>query len=228
MPTLTSKDGVSILTFDRPPLNAFDYETLQETVEALEALAAAPPASGVVITGANGIFSAGVDVKALPTYDTGKRREVGQLITAVTAHLTAIPTPVVAAVNGHAIGAGFIVILCCDYRIVVDDPKIKLSLPEIAAGLPFPNGPRAVVHHELPSPLRRRLTLMGDAISPPEMAAFNLVDDLAAPDDLMADAIAASKKLSGHAGFTVIKQQIRGPLAKATKDGMENADPYLP
>ena len=71
--TRAERDGVVVLTADRPPVNAMDVQLLDEVVAAVEELAAAPPAA-VVVAGRPGSFSAGLDLKAVPGYGPEQRR----------------------------------------------------------------------------------------------------------------------------------------------------------
>ncbi|MGG6549668.1 UNVERIFIED_CONTAM: enoyl-CoA hydratase/isomerase family protein, partial [Prevotella sp. 15_C9] len=77
----------------------------------------------------------------------------------MVARLLAIETPVVAAINGHALGGGFVLMLACDYRLGADTAAAKLGMTEAQAGIPFPAGPLEVMRHELAPTLLRRLTL---------------------------------------------------------------------
>jgi len=69
-------------------------------------------------------------------------------ITRMTAAVLSLSCPLVAAVNGHALGGGFVLMLCCDYRLAADDSTLRLGLTEARAGVPFPVGPTAIMKHE--------------------------------------------------------------------------------
>jgi enoyl-CoA hydratase len=148
-------EDMRVITIDRPPVNALDLETIL----ALEnAFAAARDSSdnGVVLTGGGRVFSAGVDTRAFASYSREQRQATVRAITRMVARLLEIPSPVVAAINGHALGGGFVLMLACDYRIAVDDEDAKLGMTEAKAGIPFPAGPLEVMRHELPPELLRQ------------------------------------------------------------------------
>src|ERR1700758_3958351 len=90
-------------------------------------------------------------------------------ITRMVARLLAIPAPVVAAMNGHALGGGFVLMLACDYRIAAAVEAAKLGMTEAKAGIPFPAGPLEVMRHELRPEMLRRLTLTGAVLDPREL-----------------------------------------------------------
>ena len=121
MTVVTSRTGETLLlTIDRPPVNALDLDAIASLEQAFAAAAADGPANGVVLTGAGQVFSAGVDTRAFARYAREQRHAMVRAITRMLARLLAIPVPVVAAVNGHALGGGFVLMLGCDYRLAVD------------------------------------------------------------------------------------------------------------
>ena len=109
-------DGTLLLTIDRPPVNALDLDTIAELERVFAAATREAPQGGVVVTGGGRTFSAGVDTRAFASYSRDQRQAMVRAITRMVAQLLAIPVPVVAAVNGHALGGGFVLMLACDYR----------------------------------------------------------------------------------------------------------------
>lgn len=217
-----------VITFDRPPVNAFDHPAVQKMEAAFAAAAAAAPRGGVVITGAGKTFSAGVDVKAYRSYTPARRRDMALAITRGVAALLSIPCPVVAAVNGHALGGGFVLVLGADIRVLNDDPSLKFGIPEAAQGVPFPAATSAICAAELPAPLWRRLGLTGDTISCSELLAHGVVDALAPGAEVLRLAIDRARNMAQQAEFNVVKRQVRGKLIESAqamaRDGYE---PFL-
>jgi enoyl-CoA hydratase len=109
---LRQVDGVSIVVINRPKWNLLDIEMIEQLSSAFERH---DPEKPVVLAGEGESFSAGVDTKAFAQYDAGRRVELAQKITAMTARILAVKAPVVAAIPGHAIGGGFVLTLCADY-----------------------------------------------------------------------------------------------------------------
>ncbi len=205
-------DSCRIITIDRPPVNALDLDAIV-ALEAAFAGAASDCPRAVVLTGAGSAFCAGVDTRAFGGYDRATRHQMVRAITRMVAVLLAIPVPVVAAVNGHALGGGFVLMLGGDYRLVADADGAKLGLTEAKAGVPFPAGPSAVIAAELAPSLLRRLTLTSATLGPAEAVAADIVDALVAPEDLIARACAAAVAMAAQPAFDAVKRQVRGPLA---------------
>jgi enoyl-CoA hydratase len=204
-----------VITFDRPPVNAFDLPAVRAIEAVFAEAAAVAPKGGVVVTGAGKAFSAGVDVKAYHGYGVADRREMALAITRGAAALLSIPRPVVAAVNGHALGGGFVLMLGADVRIMNDDVALCFGIPEAAQGVPFPAGPRAICAAELPAPLWRRLGLTGDTIASAELCDHGVVDALVPGERVLADAIARAQTMARQSEFEVVKRQVRGALIDA-------------
>lgn len=221
-------DQCRTITIDRPPVNALDHDAILALEGAFAAAVAERPRGGVVLTGAGSAFSAGVDTRAFVACDRATRHEMVRAITRMVAQLVAIPVPVVAAVNGHALGGGLVLMLGGDYRLAADKAGAKLGLTEAKAGVPFPAGPTAVITAELAPSLLRRLTLTSVTLSPVEAVAADLADRLVAPEALLVEARAAAAAMAAQPAFAAVKQQVRGPLAARLANLAASGDePFL-
>jgi enoyl-CoA hydratase len=212
--TISTIDETLLLTIDRPPVNALDLSAIAALEQSFAAAGREIPRGGVVLTGAGKVFSAGVDTRAFASYGREQRQSMAQAINRMVAQLLAIPVPVVAAVNGHALGGGFVLMLACDYRIGADVEAAKLGMTEAQAGIPFPAGPLEVLRHELAPEVLRRLTLTSAVLSMRELVNSGTLDQLCAVDDLKSRSLAQSKKLAAQPAFRAVKRQIRGGLAQ--------------
>src|ERR1700716_1589110 len=105
------RGDIAFVRIDRPPANARDVELLAEVVAMQERLAADAPAA-VVITGREGFFSAGVDLKLAPTLDAEAQAAMVDGINRMAAGWYGFPRPEGCAVNGHAVRGGLVLALC--------------------------------------------------------------------------------------------------------------------
>lgn len=137
------RDGVAVVTLDNAPVNALDHATRRALGDALDAHAADPAVAAIVITGANGLFSGGADIKEFNTPKMAAEPTLRTLIVICERS----PKPVVAAIGGTCMGGGLELSLGCHYRVAA--PDAQLALPEVKLGL-LPGGggtqrlPRAV------------------------------------------------------------------------------------
>jgi enoyl-CoA hydratase len=212
--TTSTTDGTLLVTIDRPPVNALDLDAITALEQTFAGAALDVPGGGVVLTGSGQVFSAGVDTHAFARYSRDQRHEMVRAITRTVARLLAIPVPVVAAVNGHALGGGFVLMLACDYRIAADIEDAKLGMTEAQAGIPFPAGPLEVMRHELAPELLRRLTLSSEVLGVRELLKTGTIDALCALDDLSSRSMAQARSLAAQPAFRTVKRQIRGALAE--------------
>ena len=220
--------GVVVVRLARPPVNALDLPMIEELQTTFARLAKPAPRAGVVLTGAGNTFCAGVDTKAFISYGREERRRMVLAITQMTAAVLSLPCPLVAAVNGHALGGGFVLMLCCDYRLAVDDVTLRLGLTEARAGVPFPAGPVAIMKHEMPAGLLRQLTLSSRVVSPQHLVPHGLVDALSSADLVLENAVAAVRDLASQPAFEVVKKQVRGGLAGELQAlAAAGSDPFL-
>lgn len=206
---LDRTEGAAVLTLDRAPVNAMNLALLGELAETMAALAADPPPRGLVLTGANGVFSAGADLKETPSGDVeshiAARREVADAAFGALFHL---PVPTIAALPGHALGGGLVVTLACDRRLAVPG-DYQLGLPEVTVGIAYPDQAWAIVDATLDPSVKRRLVLSGERVDPHAAHDLRIVDELVPAGDLLERALALAHDLSQAAGYAVIKDQLR-------------------
>ncbi|HLM27335.1 MAG TPA: enoyl-CoA hydratase/isomerase family protein [Thermoleophilaceae bacterium] len=225
--TLERRDGVAVVGIDRPPANALDLTLLEEGHRVLEDLAADPPGP-VVITGREGFFSAGMDLKVVPTLARAEQAELVNGINRLFAGWYALPRPVVAAVTGHAIAGGLILALCADHR-VGSTGSGRYGLTELKAGIPYPAVAMAVVRAELSSAVARDLVLRARLVGAEEAAGLGLLDELVDGDPLPR-ALALAGELAGLPldTYARVKRQLRDDTIAATaRIVADGSDPLL-
>lgn len=189
------QDQIVVLTLDMPgqsanTMNAVYREAMAATVARLQA--EKDGIAGVVITSAKKTFFAGGDLNELIKVDKAHAKEFSDSVRVLKAQLRSLETlgkPVVAAINGAALGGGWEICLACHYRVALDDQSLQLGLPEVTLGL-LPGGGGVVRMVRLLG-LEKALPylLEGKKIRPRQALQAGLIDALAADrDELLAKA----------------------------------------
>jgi enoyl-CoA hydratase len=215
--------GVVVLTLDRPPVNALETGFVRELTTALAE--EAEGSAAIVLTGAGRAFSAGVDTKAAATLDPDGQRAGVEAINSLVTTLFGLPLPVVAAVNGHALGGGLIVPLACDV-VIATRAECKLGLTEVVVGVPFPAAPLEVCRQRLSRPVYNDLCLTGRVFGPEEALALGVADELADHEHLVAQAIEIATRLAGYPAYARVKDQVRAAGRTAIEQAVQQ-DPLL-
>ena len=130
-------DNVATITMNDGKANVLNKEFFDQFQAILAELEADDSVTAVILTGQAKFFSAGLDLKTLPAMSKAELMPILKQFSDLTLDLFGFPKPVVAAVNGHALAGGCVLLLCCDRRLVVDQGA-KIGLNEIAIGLALP------------------------------------------------------------------------------------------
>ncbi|MGH2636290.1 MAG: enoyl-CoA hydratase/isomerase family protein [Actinomycetota bacterium] len=181
-------DGaVATIRIDRPPANALARPVSLELSSAARAVAEDRAVRAVVVWGGDRIFAAGADIKAMVEYGPEEvAPDVGALEQACR-DLEAIPKPVIAAVNGFALGGGCEVALACDLRFAAADAQ--LGLPEITLGIIPGAGGTQRLPRLVGLARARDLILSGRRVDADEALAIGLVDRVVAPAEVYGAAL---------------------------------------
>jgi 3-hydroxyacyl-CoA dehydrogenase/enoyl-CoA hydratase/3-hydroxybutyryl-CoA epimerase len=194
MPIRFEKDpeNVVTLTFDAPgaPVNTMTEEWQTAFTEAVERLAREKSLTrGVILASAKKTFFAGAELKDVLKYGPNDGPKVFRWIESAKKQMRALETlgiPVVAALEGTALGGGWEIALCAHCRIVLDDPSIQLGLPEVTLGLLPGAGGVTKTTRLLGLQAAFPYLVEGKTMRPQEAAKLGLVQGLAANrDDLM-------------------------------------------
>jgi len=221
------RGDTAVVVFARPPVNAFNLPFVEELHMRLDELATNVPAGGVVVTGEGPAFSGGVDFKEAPGYTTERKSRMVSDINHTITTLYGLPTATVAAVNGHAIGGAFVVMLACDTRIAADTDA-KLGLTEVTAGIPYPACPMEVVKAEIEPAYRRHLVLTGLTIDPGTAQARGLIDELVAPRELLQRAVELAQMRAAAASYGAVKDQLKRDALSRMREIIDtSSDPML-
>ncbi|MFD6291483.1 enoyl-CoA hydratase/isomerase family protein [Streptomyces sp. NPDC060205] len=191
-----TRDGaVATVRVDRPKVNAVDPAMIEEFLTTLPPLAADPGVRCIVITGTGRFFVAGADIAVMRDLSTENQAKMRRWIH-VQRMIEQTPKPVVAAMNGHALGGGAELALACDLRIL--STQATFGFPEIRLGL-FPGAggsqrlPRLVGPH-----LAKRLIIEGEGLTPQRALELGLVDAVVAQAEFEATVAERARRLAAQ------------------------------
>jgi enoyl-CoA hydratase/carnithine racemase len=183
----TDHGDVRQLIIDRPPVNALNPELVTRLTAAIRD--AEGKSRALVISGREGMFSAGLDLPDLIRLGPGSMSDFFRRFFGLLETIARFPVPVVSAITGHAPAGGAVMALFCDYRIMTRG-EFKIGLNETRVGLVVPG----VITHalaRLTGPHRaERLVVSGDLLTPEQALECGLVDALADnPEATVSDAL---------------------------------------
>lgn len=208
---LTRVEDVAVLRMRAGKANAIGrafLETMSELVHALRA----SDASAAVITGDGRFFSAGLALPELVRLEREAMREVITSFERVMESLHALPLPVIAAVDGHAVAGGCVLALQCDRRVMARG-RGRIGLSEIALGIGLPPSAIEGLRAAVPSAALAPIALEGRLLEADDARALGLVDEVVDADALMDRALSLARALgaNGRPGYAQIKAALRGP-----------------
>ena len=190
---VTRAGAVATVTLDRPPVNAVDLEVIDEFLRAVADVAADPAVRAVIVTGRERRFCAGADIAMLQDLSPQNQARARRWVD-VQAGLEGMPKPVVAAINGYALGGGAELALACDVRLMARGGEI--GFPEIRLGF-FPGAGGTQRLTRLLGPARAlRLMMEGRRLGADEARSLGLVDEVVPADLLQQTARDVAERLA--------------------------------
>jgi len=195
-------DGVATVTLDRPPVNAQNRALREELLWLFDTLSDRADVRAIVLTGAGNSFSAGADIKER----VGLVQEPGDYLrhnrlTREFFHVVAdCAKPVIAAVNGPAIGAGFALMSCCDILLMAEEAWVQM--PELDVGLA--GGAAFLRRHFSPS-TARMLFFTGRRVAAAELYRRGIVEACLPRVELLAAAQEMAREIAAKSPLAVTK-----------------------
>jgi enoyl-CoA hydratase/carnithine racemase len=214
------RDAVAWVTLNRPEvLNAINMRMRDELWEAMEAVRDDPTVGAVVFRGAGErAFSAGADISEFgtaPSYVEARRARRERDLWGLVLSLEA---PLIAAIQGYALGAGVELPLCCDLRIASEEAR--LGLPEVGLGyIPSAGGTQTLQRH-VPPGVAMEMILTGDPIDAATALRYGLLQRVVPRERLYEEAESLAKEVASRAPGTVrlakraVVQGLEMPLAE--------------
>lgn len=187
---------LALVTIDRAPVNAFDSVTKERLIAVAHELSRPGDVRAVVLTGRR-IFSAGDDIVEMAAADRAYAARGLERISDAVSAVAAIPVPVVAAVQGAALGGGCELALAADFRVAAHDST--WGLPEVHLGLIPAGGGTQRLPRLVGTARAKRMIYLGESVSGDVALDWGLVDEAVAPDDVVDRALALADELSTRA-----------------------------
>ena len=212
--TLTSKDDISIIILNDGKANVFSPKMIQDVNECLDKV---PTESGaLIITGRDGMFSAGFDLKIISSGDIQATMDMSLSGFKLLSRIFSFPRPVLAACSGHGIALGTFLLCCCDYRIGVKGDYM-IGANEMRTNMVIPIPILELISHRVTASHKYRAILGAEMYSIQSGVEAGLIDEIVDSKDLMEAAMLKAKDLAsmGHPSYTLTKELfIREPLQK--------------
>jgi enoyl-CoA hydratase len=192
---LEKKERVATVTLNRPPMNPLNRLMYEELMQAAGELDADPEVKVVVVTGAGDkAFAAGLDVKEVEGRSLPEIMDFSACSREASERVAAIEKPVIAAINGLALGGALELALCCDLRIASE--KARLGQPEINLGIIPGGGATQRLPRLIGAARAKELFFTGDAIDAKMALQLGLVSKVVPADQLMQEVMALATAIA--------------------------------
>lgn len=179
------ENHVGWLEFNRPPVNAFDHQMVQEVIEALREFEAAVPVRVIVFaSGLERYFSAGAELGSFVGIGEDGMAKWCDMLHQIVHAIRASKKPMLAAIHGTAVGGGLEMTLHCDIRFAAQDAR--LGQPEVSINFIPPVGATQALARLIGRTRALRYLYDGELLSAPEAATLGIVDELVPAQDLRA------------------------------------------
>ncbi|GMU60442.1 MAG: enoyl-CoA hydratase [Myxococcaceae bacterium] len=215
------RDGdVAVISLDDGKANALlvpEFEGLEGALAAVEHSSAL----AVVLTGRPGYFSAGLNLKALPTLSLEEKQKLVAAMGSAVTKLFLFPKPVVAAVSGHALGGGAMFALAADLRVFADGPY-KFGLNEVQLGLFVPSYAVELARACISPSRLTEFVGHGRVLTPLEALSMHIAESVHAPEAVLAAALIRARGLAALSGtgYALTKRLVRGAGVEAAQKSL--------
>lgn len=223
------EDNIVIFSFNNGKVNSITQETLEGMERMIDRLNNEEELKGLVLTGTGKYFSGGFDLGTFTSFASAQEIvNWFKIEEEVLYKLFTCSKPVVAAVNGHATAAGMIVSMACDYRIILNNPKIKLGMTEIKLGLALSPAEAEIMKFGLDTDKKYRDVVLGGELFDPVYSVNREIFDELVEDEaeLLSKAKAKVCAMIDHPGraFIGLKFMEKKQSAAIIREGIDTFD----
>lgn len=221
------EDRLAVVMINHPPVNALNKQVMEELEEVFQTLAADDTVGAVIVTGAGEkAFVAGADISEFPYLSSANGEKLSRRGQQIFQLIADFPVPVIAAVNGFALGGGLELALACDIRVVAENAKV--GLPEVTLGI-FPGyGGTQRLPRFIAEGKAKELIFSGDMIDAAEAYRIGIADHLTVPGEAVSKAkeVAAKILKRGPVAVRLAKQAVNRGLEQTLTEG-QKTEAYL-
>jgi enoyl-CoA hydratase/carnithine racemase len=193
-------DGVAVVTLDRPPVNALNRAMRRQIVAAFDEISARDDISCALLTGSGAVFCAGADLKDRPDSDIpGDFLEHNRITRETGNAIRECAKPVIAAVNGAALGAGLGLMAACDILYASDNATF--GMPEINVGLA---GGASMLRTLFGRSTARRMFFTGQRLTAADLLRRNVLEDVLPSEQLLPVAMELAREIASKAPLALV------------------------
>ncbi|WP_395626730.1 enoyl-CoA hydratase/isomerase family protein [Daejeonella sp.] len=178
------KDKIAVLSLNRGRSNAINAEMVNELHQMIRNIENDDSIAGLILTGQNGFFSAGLDLIELFDYDEETIKSFWIDFLDLVTSLVSFKKPMIAAISGHSPAGGCVLSLCCDYRIMAEG-KFIIGLNEVPVGIIVPESIFHLYSFWLGQANAYRFLLEGKLMNTQEALASGLIDEVVNPESIL-------------------------------------------
>ena len=190
---VSQKSQIQIIELNRPKVNAINEELIKSLLNQLNQVEQDESIRGVILTGPNGIFSAGLDIVVLYDKDREYMRSFWVLFSSLLLRLYSYPKIIFSAISGNSPAGGTVLSIMTDYRIM-SKGNFLIGLNEVAVGLSMPISIGRVFQSLLGERIAEKMTLIGELVNPEKAQLIGLVDEVVESEELLDYSISIMEK----------------------------------
>ena len=221
--TIETKDDISIITLNDGKANVFSSQMTQDINNCLDKVS--NEKGCLLITGKEGMFSAGFDLKTLQGGDVKLIQEMTLTGFKLLSRIFSFPRPVIAACSGHGIALGTFLLCCCDYRIGIKG-DFMLGANEMRTNMVIPPPILELIKFRVAQSHKYRAVLGAEMYSLSDGKNAGLIDEIVESEDLLRTAMEKAKDLAtmGHPSYSLTKELFIGEVHKKFNDSIKELE----
>jgi len=220
---VTIKDKIAFLQLDRGRSNAINSEMVIELHQMVRNIEKDDNIAGLIITGKEGFFSAGLDLIELFLYDEEKIRQFWKDFLNLVTSMVAFKKPMISAISGHSPAGGCVLALCSDYRIMAEG-KYIIGLNEVPVGIIVPQSIFHLYSFWLGYGKAYQYMLEGKLMQGDEALAAGLIDELVKPESILHTAERRIQKYTQMESTTWQQSKVNMRAELIAKVGADQSD----